>query len=250
MIIQSLNGTTIHSEAQLRSVIANSTYKEPIPITVLVPGEDPLLGDWFVRDESIITVNLTSKWLWYYTHYNHLNDEEYKDIGFMGIEVAPFGLSVVDAEHLTDLYAHPYAGADEPGDLVDSTVRLLSLPFIGYSPVLPPATDLYEPSVLPDGAFWALVNILYWTFWGNVMLGFANAMPALPFDGGYMFRDLLRWLLGYPKSRLKGIEKVTYQGWFTQPGELLTVKVLTYLLTASTLVLVAWLLLDPWIPWI
>jgi membrane-associated protease RseP (regulator of RpoE activity) len=251
MIITSLNGTFIHSEAELRSVVENSTHEEPIPITVLVPGEDPVLGDWFVRDESVVTVNLTSKWIWYYTHYNYLNEEEYKDVSFMGIGVAPFGLTVVEAEHLTDLYAHPYANMQEPGDAVDSTVRLLALPFIGYSPLIPPATDLYEPGglayALPDGAFWALVNILYWAFWGNVMLGFANALPALPFDGGYMFRNLLRWVLGHPRSRLKGIEKVTHLRRFTDPGEALMVKWATFALTLATLALVAWLLLDPWI---
>ena len=248
MIIQSLNGTAIHSEAQLRSVVENSTHKEPIPITVLVPGEDPVLGDWFVRDESIVTVNLTSKWLWYYTHYNYLNEEEYKNLSFMGIDVAPFGLTAVGAEHLTDLYAHPYGRVQDPGDIVDSTVRLLTLPFIGYSPVLPPATDLYEPgglgSALPDWAFWGLVNTLYWVFWGNIMLGFANALPALPFDGGYLFRDMLRWLMGYPRSRLKGIEKVTYQRRFTEPGEAWLVRWLTISLTVAILALVAWLLLE------
>jgi len=249
MIIQSLNGTVIHSEAELRSVIENSTHQAPVPITVLVPGDDPLLGDWFVRDETVVTVNLTSKWVWYYTHYNYLNDEAYKSLSFMGVEVAPFGLTVVDATHLTDLYAHPYAQTGEPEGLLDSTVRLLALPFIGYSPLLPPATDLYEPSglasVLPDGAFWALANIIYWVFWGNVMLGFANAIPAMPFDGGYIFRSLLRWVLAYPRSRLKGIEKVTYQRRFTDPGEVILVKVLTGAMTAATLVLVAWLILDP-----
>lgn len=251
MIIQSLNGTAIHSEAQLRSVVENSTHKEPVPITVLVPGEDPVMGDWFVRDESIVTVNLTSKWLWYYTHYNYLNEDEYKNVSYMGIDVAPFGLTAVGDEHLTDLYAHPYAGARDSGDLVDSTVRLLTLPFIGYSPVLPPATDLYEPSglasVIPDGVFWGIVNVLYWVFWGNVMLGLANALPALPFDGGYLFRDLLRWLLGYPRSRLKGIEKVTHQRMFTDSGEAWLVKWLTILLTGATLALIAWLLLGPWV---
>lgn len=251
MIIQSLNGTAIHSEAQLRSVIENSTHDAPVPITVLVPGQDPVLGDWFVRDERVVTVNLTSKWIWYYTHYNYLNEAEYKNLSFMGIEVAPFGLTVVEAEHLTDIYTHPYARVRGPGDLLDSTVRLLTLPFIGYSPVLPPATDLYEPgglaSALPDGAFWALVNILYWIFWGNMMLGFANALPALPLDGGYLFRDLLRWLLAYPRSRLKGIEKVTYQRRLTDSGEALMVRGLTIALTVATLALVAWLLLDPWV---
>ncbi len=247
MVITSLNDTVIRSEAELRSVIENSTHKAPVNITVLVPGEDPALGEWFVRDETVVTVNLTSKWLWYYTHYNYLNEEEYKNVSYMGIGVSPFGLTVVEAEHLTDLYAHPYANVGTGGGAVDSTVRLLALPFIGYSPVLPPATDLYDTGVVPDGAFWTMVNVLYWVFWGNVMLGFANAMPALPFDGGYMFRDMLRWLFAYPRSRLKGIEKVTHQRKLTDPGEAAMVRTLTWTMTVATLVLVAWLLLDPWI---
>ncbi len=79
------------------------------------------------------------------------------------------------------------------------------------------------------------------------MLGFANAMPALPFDGGYMFRDMLRWLFAYPRNRLRGIEKVTHQRRFTDPGEASMVRTLTWTMTVATLVLVAWLLLDPWI---
>lgn len=249
MVIKSLNGTPIHSEEEFRSVIENSTHEDPIPITVLVPGEDPVLGDWFVVDETVVSVNLTSKWLWYYTHYNHLNDEEYKNLSFMGVGVAPFGLTTVTINHLIDLYGRPFGNAEDPGDLVDSSVRLLTLPFIGYSPVLPPASDLYEPvgvaSVLPDCVFWGLVNILYWVFWGNMMLGFANAIPALPFDGGYLFRDLLKWLMGFPRSRLKGIEKVTYQRRFTEPGEAWLVKWLTAALTVATLALVGWLFLNP-----
>lgn len=244
MIIKSLNDTVIHSEAELRSVIENSTHKAPVNITVLVPGDDPALGDWFVRDEKVITVNLTSKWLWYYTHYNYLNEEEYKNVSYMGIGVSPYGLTVVEAEHLTGLYAHPFSKVETRGDFVDSTVRLLALPFIGYSPVVSPATDLYDPGIIPDGAFWVLVNLLYWVFWGNVMLGFANAMPALPFDGGYIFRDMLRWLFAYPRSRLRGIEKVTHQRTLTDPGEAAMVRTLTWTMTAATLVLVGWLLID------
>lgn len=247
MIIMSLNDTLIHSEVELRSVIENSTHEAPVNITVLVPGEDPLLGDWFVRDDGVVTVNLTSKWLWYYTHYNHLNKDEYKEVSYMGIGVSPFGLAVIEAEHLTDIYANPYSKTGDGDNVWDATVQLLALPFTGYSPVVPPAADLYDTGSVPDPMFWATVNVLYWVFWGNVVLGFANVMPALPFDGGYMFRDMLRWMFAYPRARLKGIEKVTHQRWLTDPGETAMIKLLTIVMTMATLALVAWLLLDPWI---
>jgi membrane-associated protease RseP (regulator of RpoE activity) len=249
MILQRLDGRAIHSTTELRSVVENASHEEPVPMTVLVPGQDPVLGDWFVEDHTIGFVNLTTKWLWYYTHYNYLNKEEYKDISFIGIEVAPFGLTVVEAEHLTDLYANPYSGSGGSGRVLDSTVRFVSLPIIGYSPLIPPATDLYEPSglasVLPDGAFWTLVNVLYWIFWGNVILAFANALPLLPMDGGYLFRDVMRWLLVFPRSRLTGIEKITYQRRFMEPEEKLLVKWSTIAMSFLTLAIIAWLLIDP-----
>ena len=37
--------------------------------------------------------------------------------------------------------------------------------------------------------------IIYWTFWLNLVLGVSNALPAVPFDGGYLFRDGIDWIL-------------------------------------------------------
>jgi membrane-associated protease RseP (regulator of RpoE activity) len=42
---------------------------------------------------------------------------------------------------------------------------------------------------LGEGAFWALANAMYWLMWLNLMLGMTNALPAVPLDGGYIFRD-------------------------------------------------------------
>ncbi len=250
MIIKSLNGTVIHSSSELRSVVENSTHDAPVEITVLERGHDAAFDrEWFVQNTSITSVNLTSKWLWYYTNYNWLNEEDYHNQSFLGVATAPFGAKVRDMDHLTDLYSRPYAGTGSLDEAADATVRLVSLPFIGYSPVTSPAGELYEPSgalsFVPNDIYWGLVNLVYWCFWGNLMLGLANAIPALPFDGGYFIRDAMRWGLTKPRKRLTGIEKVTHIRRLTDEGEELLVKAVTYGATVFSLVVVALLILDP-----
>ena len=56
-----------------------------------------------------------------------------------------------------------------------------------------PITDVYEPTGamagMPDSAFWFTANMLYYLFWLNILLGVFNALPAVPLDGGYPYRD-------------------------------------------------------------
>src|SRR2546425_668944 len=82
----------------------------------------------------------------------------------------------------------------------------ISLPFSGYSPIDEPATHFYQiqgpAALIPASLFWLFANALYWLFWLNLMLGATNALPAVPLDGGYLFKDGIEGLV----SRLrKGI---------------------------------------------
>jgi membrane-associated protease RseP (regulator of RpoE activity) len=56
-----------------------------------------------------------------------------------------------------------------------------------------PLTDAYEVEgclgALPEPAFWFLANVFYYLFWINLLLGVFNALPAVPLDGGYPYRD-------------------------------------------------------------
>jgi len=36
-----------------------------------------------------------------------------------------------------------------------------------------------------------LVNLMFWIMWVNVLLGFTNLIPMVPFDGGHMFKDMV-----------------------------------------------------------
>jgi membrane-associated protease RseP (regulator of RpoE activity) len=84
-------------------------------------------------------------------------------------------------------------------DFSRAWLRLIALPFLDLAPVHSPVTDLYHPSGsmewMPDSAFWLVANALYWVFWLNLMLGLTNVLPAVPLDGGYIFRDGIDYLL-------------------------------------------------------
>ena len=45
-----------------------------------------------------------------------------------------------------------------------------------------------------------LVNLFFWLLWVNILLGFTNLIPMVPFDGGHMFKDMLRGFLNGVKK--------------------------------------------------
>ena len=45
-----------------------------------------------------------------------------------------------------------------------------------------------------------LVNLFFWLLWVNILLGFTNLIPMVPFDGGHMFKDMLRAILNVIKK--------------------------------------------------
>jgi membrane-associated protease RseP (regulator of RpoE activity) len=44
-------------------------------------------------------------------------------------------------------------------------------------------------STLGTDGMLATFDFLFWLAWINFILGFANLIPMIPFDGGHMFRD-------------------------------------------------------------
>ncbi len=63
--------------------------------------------------------------------------------------------------------------------------------FPGFSGIL---VNFYEPTgwaaMLGVGMFWIL-NILLWVGWMNFYAGLFNCLPAVPLDGGHVFRDVM-----------------------------------------------------------
>jgi len=211
MIISRFDDMVIHNHQELNSAVENASRAQPVNVTVLRLGDETTAGvSWFVADEKISTINMTSKWIYYCLHYPSLNKEEYKNVSFMGASVSPFGLSVDDPEHVLQPITHPFAGAKGVSGIAAATLGYVALPFYGNSPVASPVANLYVPSgalsFLPGDLYWILVNSFYWIFWVNLMLGLTNALPALPMDGALVLRDLLRSLARKVGARLTGFD--------------------------------------------
>jgi len=80
--------------------------------------------------------------------------------------------------------------------------------FPGFSGLL---TSFYEPTgwavPLGTGIFWIL-NILLWVGWMNFYVGLFNCLPAVPLDGGHVFRDVMTSSLGKLLGDGEKVEKL------------------------------------------
>lgn len=80
--------------------------------------------------------------------------------------------------------------------------------FPGFSGVL---ANFYEPTgwavPLGIGIFWIL-NILLWVGWMNFYAGLFNCLPAVPLDGGHVFRDVVASSLTRVMGNGEKVDKV------------------------------------------
>lgn len=119
--------------------------------------------------------------------YNFTHDKKDNGIGFIGIQT-------VGTKNFINLY-NPFK---------TNFFMFISLPFNGFSPFPEELTHLYD--VPAPSIFWPIFNFIYWLFWLNFALGTFNALPAIPLDGGYVFRDGIGWLI--EKLKIRRGEKI------------------------------------------
>lgn len=98
------------------------------------------------------------------------------------------GITVYPTERVQDALVRPFQS-------VEAFLIYISLPFQALPPNndFPLAgifTDFYE-TPFDSGVFWFLVNLAYWLFWIDLMLGLTNALPIVPLDGGHIFKDFV-----------------------------------------------------------
>lgn len=182
-IITYVNGTATPTPAILRTVTARSQ-----------PGDNVTVVAWTVGASRTYTVRLG-------------NDSGVPILGIRGLNTQ------------TSIY-HPFTDIDAYGGVPGSLLTYISLPFIGYAPLQPPLTDFYVITgpwgAVPSSVFYLLANALYWLFWLNLMLGATNALPAVPLDGGFVFKDGVESLLARarkglaPERRERIVRTVSY----------------------------------------
>ncbi len=86
---------------------------------------------------------------------------------------------------------------------------------------------------MPSSVFWFISNCLYWIFWINLMVGMTNVLPAVPLDGGYLFRDALDGLIQKVRKGTSEKDRARY------------VATITYLLAIIVFMLIIWQLIGP-----
>jgi membrane-associated protease RseP (regulator of RpoE activity) len=231
MLISSLNDTPIRNENDLRVTLHNTHGGQTVNITVMAYHNNT-----FENVSSITNVSLLSR-----ADYLRSSGAEvpsgFVDYGFMGINSAYLGAGVINVEVLSQRLASPYANMQSPGDFITDTLRFISLPFIGLAPVQSPVTDLFQPTGLVAwlgaDAFWVSANILYWVFWINLMVGMTNVLPAVPLDGGFLFKDALDAF----------VQKVRKNA--TEEQRAKNVHMITYALALFVLFLIVWEFIGP-----
>jgi membrane-associated protease RseP (regulator of RpoE activity) len=134
-----------------------------------------------------------------------------RTVGFLGVTgvqvVAGVVLDTFPAQGYLDAYAS--VPRRNPGEAL---LLLMALPFIGpqpgFTPFSEPASHFYAPTGwlagLGAGAVY-LANLLLWVGWINVIVGLFNCLPAVPLDGGHVFRELVR--KGLRRLRVEGEER-------------------------------------------
>ena len=77
-------------------------------------------------------------------------------------------------------------------------IQVMILPFESQGVAMAPAEeamletdDGWISSLLGKEGLLFMVNLLFWVMWVNILLGFTNLIPMVPFDGGHMFKDMV-----------------------------------------------------------
>ncbi len=228
-VLISLNNETIRNLDDFQSLLDNTSAGQEITIVYHRWDNEERY------EEHYVNLTLADKYEGYAEHYPHENREEYKGQGYLGVGTSYMGLSVWDSEFVPRLLGSPLEGSRGVGGYMQSGLLFISLPFLGLSPLPSEITALYEVTgpvgVLPSSVFWVIANSLYWVFWLNLMVGLFNALPAVPLDGGYVFKDGLSAV----------VEKT---GLSSKTGEKV-VNGVVYMMALIILGLIMWQLVGP-----
>ena len=167
-------------------------------------------------DEETLFVTLTDKHA-YYLELGY-TEEVLAELGieegdaFLGVQNLADGTAAIDKLAGP---AHPDFEASPLGHAVMwplHTLTLLITPFELQGSAMHPV----EEGMLAAGDGWLaelvglegllfLAYLMFWLIWVNILLGFTNLIPMIPFDGGHLFRDLVHMTM----SGLRNLGKKT-----------------------------------------
>ncbi len=191
-IFYSINHTIIKNDEDFINTLNKTKAGQTVEVIML---DENLKKMYF-------NITLADKYDYYSKYAPSLNKPWFKGKGFLGVGAHYLGINVGDPRILKDMLSDPYCNVRSFGDFVSSTFFLIGLPFAGLMPLPAPLENIF---IVPFPGFWVIVYSVYWIFWINLMLGLTNLLPAVPLDGGYLFKDMTEAI--FKKLRVKDPEK-------------------------------------------
>ncbi|MDF9744835.1 site-2 protease family protein [Natrinema salsiterrestre] len=185
-VITRFDGERIHNYGDLAPILEDSE-----------PDQQVEVAGYFGDERETYTVTL--------------DEHPRADSGFLGIQGQP-GTSGVAMNDIgvqlypTGEYLGLLGGEGETrfGPITDTFLGKIGiaimLPVLGVSGAMPfnfagftgGIQNFYEAQgalgAFGDGTVFLLANLLFWTGWINIQLGFFNCIPAFPLDGGHILR--------------------------------------------------------------
>ena len=220
MILTHLDGIALESDAQFREVLGQMAAGQVVSLTLF-------------RDQGSFTQQITLA-----DRIDFFPDQEGgRGKGFLGVGTISTNpeASFRTPSAFPDVF-NPFVSSQRLG-VGGAAFLYLLFPFSGLSPIQPPLEDFYVVTgawaLFPAPAFFILANTIYWLFWINLMLGLTNALPAVPLDGGYLFRD-------WAEAGLRRIRK----GMKAEAAARVA-RNLSYVAALSILALILWQLIGP-----
>jgi len=160
-VIYAVNGFTVESVTDVSDILQTTAPGDDLAVTTL---KDDVLSDYTL---------VLNEWP---------EGENAKPVGFMGIQ-----------------YYSPESGKYLFDNLIKSPlgpIFLLVLPIntvlagdgmnLGILAFDVPYVDMWD---VPFSGFWGVVQIFFWIFWFNLLVGTFNALPFIPLDGGYIMQE-------------------------------------------------------------
>lgn len=183
LVLVSMDGNMIYNYNSFENHM--DTVK---PGTVIHLVFDNFTAKSGVLTSTTVQANVTtmSKYDYYAQNYPTENNASYRNESFLGVTTAYAGLLGYNLSAMKDLlsgqtvFTQPWSGG----------LSFISLPFLYLYPVPSSLAAMYTVPFAPT-IFWGTLNMMYWLFWIDFLLGITNALPFLIFDGGQFFRDSL-----------------------------------------------------------
>ena len=201
-IIVGVNETTISNADDLRLIVDSSKANDVLQFHIR-PYND---GKWI--EEETIEITLGDK----FEHYlsNNFSEENLAMAGiepgdaFIGVTTDSYGGNPIRStdEGRYQLMGPFYPGLSSEMRLFKSLahpINLLVTPFTFDGELM---TEEEEKMLVWTNLEKHFVDAIFWLFWINFLLGFANLIPVVPFDGGHIMRDSILVIITWASNKL------------------------------------------------